>query len=219
MDQSEAKKLVHKYFRTFQRALHLNNWHFHFVYGPITVEGERVMGRCATSPERYDCTIELDPQQHDDDEEFVDTLRHEMLHVLHADMQTLRRCLHELLSEGDFKIVAELENLACERIVSHLEFMLDHGLGLKPEAMVQRVKDIAAKAPTASECLVDDKVKSTTEDPSHDDEHKASLVHPPENYTEIRRPDPPSPEQFAAPECAVCGGPWPCSKHPQCRES
>lgn len=138
MDQSAVREIVQVKVRQLRWALQLQDWKIDVEYGALSSDGDspRTMGECYADAEYRAARIVLDPHVLDNEEEVLDVLRHEMLHIFHAELKTYRSAVCQLLARDSFLAVDEILKLATETTVKRIEQMLDHGLGLEIPGML-----------------------------------------------------------------------------------
>lgn len=132
MDQSKVKELVNANIKQMRWALQLQDWNIDVTCGPLEAN---CGGTCKSDPKRQRACIEINPAAHEDEVDVVTTLRHELLHVLHADFETYRKAVSQLVDSSTFNAIDEFFSHAAESLVARLERMLDHGLKVGAEAM------------------------------------------------------------------------------------
>lgn len=72
----------------------------------------------------------------------IASLRHEILHIMHAPFETYRQAVRQLVHDDSaFNALDEVWTLACEQTVKNLEHMFDHGIRLSTDAMIERAKE------------------------------------------------------------------------------
>lgn len=134
MRLEHAKVIVDEHCDWFRYALGLNHWTIHVVYKRLD-EGN--LGRCYANAKYSEATIELDEEQIPDGEKLLFVLRHELLHVLHADYDlVVEAALKELDSRVAHSLMIHMQHVAQEKVVTMLEGMLDRGLGATPGRLV-----------------------------------------------------------------------------------
>lgn len=137
-DLSTCREWWEQYAPQLKDALHLHTWHLTVEWGHIT---DKVKGRCSPDPCYHRVTIEIDPELVDDEADFLHTLRHELLHVFHAEMQLLRRQWELMLTECSSAVLLEALEHAIERLVYRMERMFDLGLKMTTQQMMERASE------------------------------------------------------------------------------
>lgn len=128
MTLDEAKKVVLKRMPALLRALGLGWWRVDVVWRKLD---EGTKGECHMHPRYRRATIELDETEHDDADDLLHTLRHEALHVLHAEFAPLLDVARNLANTDEGRrLVACQWAESVERGVSALEVAFDC-LGLR----------------------------------------------------------------------------------------
>ena len=108
MDQSKVKAIVVREFRYLRARLALQAWVVSIEYG--TIEGnpvDGIKGMCWANPKYETARILLDPYQLEDEEDVKFTIRHEMLHLFHADIHLLRQVVMASIPNEDGKAAVE----------------------------------------------------------------------------------------------------------------
>lgn len=134
-DQS-AKAVIDPAVRPMRHALGLNNWRVDIEYGVL---GER-LGECVVNATYQRGTVTIDPAQHESEDELLDTLRHELLHLIHGDFETCRRITAQFIEGDSFDAMDVGWHLGAERTVLALERLLD-SLGLGPRELVAKGRE------------------------------------------------------------------------------
>ena len=98
------------------------------------------MGACTPLVGQETSLIEIDNNEHDDPDELLRTLRHELIHCMLADLETYRKSVAELLDDKVFNALEPVFRHAAERTVVNIENCLDHGLGHTPTEMAEPVE-------------------------------------------------------------------------------
>ena len=142
MDKSELKKIIDKSIAPMRNALCLNEWTVQVFYETLGKSDHMRRSQIAESrpdPKYMDAWIKFYCEEIDDENEVLNTLRHELLHFLHADMQIMRRAVADMLTEKEFNVYTELHQHVCERIVHCIEALLDN-LNFDPKKLIQHGK-------------------------------------------------------------------------------
>lgn len=159
MNLTDARYIVddcgEKALRRFRAALGLNDWDINIEWARIRppMYGEPgcdALGMCSADPSRRRATITLDHDLHESRDELLNTLLHELLHVLHADYELVRRQLLPLLSDRETQIAEHAFDHAAERLVGGLERMLCHGIGLDASKLLTKCRSREQRGAGAS---------------------------------------------------------------------
>lgn len=132
MDHSKVVEIVNANIKQMRWAMQLQDWTINLTYGPLEAGNA---GTCMADPKRCRAEIEIDPAALKDEAAVLDTLRHELLHILHAGYETYRSAVSHLLSADVFRTLDEVMSLGSESLVARLERMLDHGLKVGTKVM------------------------------------------------------------------------------------
>lgn len=138
MTVDEAKTIVERHIRWFKWGMGLTAWTINVYYQRLS---ENVQGECSTDVRYLTATVTIDNDQVDDAERLLYVLRHEFLHILHAEFDHALNCaIEEFDGTTEKNLLWQMKRSAQERTVRALEFMLDCGLGVTPD----RLMDMAA---------------------------------------------------------------------------
>jgi hypothetical protein len=86
VDQSEVKRIVEAHGPAYERMFRLEQWEIMYEYGPVT-GGDSA--ECERNLPYNQATIRIDPVLMRDEAEVVETLRHELEHIIHAPFDAL----------------------------------------------------------------------------------------------------------------------------------
>jgi len=144
MDKPEVIKIVKREVPRYQKLLNLPHWIFNFQYGWIDDAEDSFYGKCWPDPDYNTATIKINFELHENEEILVRTIRHEMLHVVHAEFETYRKAASLLMTKPEFMAMDVVFGACCEKTVKQLEFMLK-SLGIplvkpKPKKKEKKVK-------------------------------------------------------------------------------
>lgn len=143
MDTSEARRLTDEHLPWLIWALQLQKWNVTVVLehiGESRMEDRNFQADCEAEPSRCLATIRLDPAQIKDECDLLETLRHELFHIFHAEHDIIRRVVGQHMSKEGANSIEELLSVSAESIVRRLETFLDQGLRLSTKAMLARVQ-------------------------------------------------------------------------------
>lgn len=140
MDQSQARKIIHESLKPLRWIMGLQDWTIDIEYCHIPSEGKALYTKAdvLTVDSHKKAKIRIDPAQHDDPADLLRSFRHELIHMLHAEMQLFKRQAIELLGAED-KTDNALEHawvIGVEALVRKVEEMLDE-LGYSPTRMAR----------------------------------------------------------------------------------
>lgn len=144
MDKSKARAIANRAIRPLRSAMALQPWSIDLVWGPIpgdAPDGLCVKGQCTVSDTYSTAIIEIDHNQISSERELLSVLRHEMMHLLNAELTgTLRAQMREATTEPISGVLDTALMHGVERMVWHMEQMLDQGLNMTPKRMIARHK-------------------------------------------------------------------------------
>lgn len=128
MDKSEVRRIVEENLTWMRHALGVAHWKIEVSYSALPSGTQGYVERNINYDKAW---IELDPAQHSTEAQVLESLRHELLHLLVTPFDLYNRLANEAVSH-DSHLQGVLEkgfDHAQERAVRALEVMLDHGLG------------------------------------------------------------------------------------------
>lgn len=140
MDKSKVKSIVERYFQRFFRALDLSGWRITFFYGPIPSKspGSASRAQIVLKTRSKIAAITFNPEELCNEQEVVETLRHELLHFMDGYYEIYRDSVHEFLDDNARESTDKIFYLASEHMVLMLEGMLDFGLKIPVREMGKR---------------------------------------------------------------------------------
>jgi hypothetical protein len=134
MTPAQAEEIVGAAMPALMWGLGLVGQHITVEYAPMESGS---VGLCQALPDYQSAQIVLDPEQHGDDvKQLLDTLRHELLHVLLGSSDTYRSAVGQATTRKQMKILDISFASMCETHVTRIERMLD-SLLLTPDAMLR----------------------------------------------------------------------------------
>lgn len=125
MDASEVIRIADKHLPKMLWQLQLNMW-------TVRVDTASLQGMKASirfEHEYENAVITIDPEQTQDERDVLDSLRHELFHIIHADFQLFRAVALQGVMQQDADAMDQVYDYACEKTVLRLERMFEHGLG------------------------------------------------------------------------------------------
>ena len=127
MRPEEVRRICNRWIKRVRNSLFLNDWRVDLRYERC--DKEHSIGECVIDFSYKTVAIRIDPDGHKTEEGVLDTLRHELLHVQHAEVDLLRDLAMKLIPTEEGRDAYNLmHHTACERLVGQLEDMLDIGL-------------------------------------------------------------------------------------------
>lgn len=135
MDLSRVKALCDAAAPPMRAALWCADVRLDLVYGPCS--DPDWSAECERNAPYNRATITIDPARHEDEGEVLDSLRHEVLHLVLTEFDVYANIVQSNIDEGDGPAQAVEERawtLACERTINRLENVLD-GLGWSSRAL------------------------------------------------------------------------------------
>lgn len=122
MDKATCLAWVKKYIPKYQKKLLLNDWNITFECVPLDDSTEAMIDYEASYMSAH---IKFNNERVTNNRSLENTVRHELLHLYHAEFDTLDYMLKELIEEKSFNAVAQFINHCQEMIVLRIEKMLD----------------------------------------------------------------------------------------------
>ena len=128
MDKSEVKAIVDRNIKPMMALLGVQHWKINVLYEPCT--NPNWVASCARNIAYQKATITIDPSRADSEEDVIDSLRHELIHVLLAPFDAYRGIMTSHLTQGDTldRIEDEAWEVAIENTVLAVERIFDWGL-------------------------------------------------------------------------------------------
>jgi hypothetical protein len=125
LDHSQVRNIINANIKKMRWAMQLQDWRIGVSY--LHLDGDLVAD-CRAEPGCRRAFVRIDCDKCEDEHDVLDTLRHELLHVFHAEMWPYRQAVARLVEEHPFDAIDESFQQATELIVTRMEQMLDHGL-------------------------------------------------------------------------------------------
>lgn len=130
--------------------LGLENWHVTWKFEAMleNKRGEVPLGSSAMDYAGSKLMITVDPLRHDEDfEDFIDTLRHELLHATHFMWSRYHRSLISMIDEQSHGLLEPFWIDACEEHVAFMGRMLDR-MGFSSPDLEITCKKMLEKKPS-----------------------------------------------------------------------
>jgi len=146
METARAQAIVKENIKQLRWALQLQDWQISNVCERIEDKSDDsewgdTAGYCLANPNYRAACITLDADKIDDEADVLAILRHEMLHLFHAELSRVFLAqVKTAVSEREYELLGITFAHCIERIVGRIEYMLDIGLGMQTKAMVRRAK-------------------------------------------------------------------------------
>lgn len=140
MTVKKLKKLYSKYFDDLRFALGLPMWDVEIVWNEV---GEsKLLGHILIQPDSMEAVITIMCGMAKDEKQFLDTLRHELLHIIHAETSLYRKCMGQYIdSRRSDCAMDEVYDHMVEKMVARMEYMLDL-LGLDAKTLAKKGKEM-----------------------------------------------------------------------------
>jgi len=135
MNEQETRKIVDKHLRLMRWALQLQDWGMNISY-----EDKESPAEANVKPDYEIASINIDPAKHNTKEEVLRDLRHEMIHILAAPFILYEQLVDECVDDKNRRVLRRYFTYALEQHCLAIENLLDHGLHLPVEKMLQRTK-------------------------------------------------------------------------------
>ena len=137
MKKTEARKILKESIRGLRSAMSLQSWQINIEWRDMEAGN---LATCRTDARYRLADIEVDHSQHEDRAHLLSTLRHELMHIFHAEFKLFELGTSHLISKPARDSLGEVYNAAQEKTVAAIEAMLEQGLGLTPEKMIALTK-------------------------------------------------------------------------------
>ena len=122
MDKNKALKAVTaKFVSRWKHLLSIEEWDINMRYTSLE---DGTLGCCSVTPAHKYATILIDISQNKDENELLETVRHEMFHIVHAHFEGYREAAIEHLSPGVAKALDAVYSIAAEDVVLKLEHLM-----------------------------------------------------------------------------------------------
>lgn len=122
MDQAKAQKaLTPKIINRWKYLLGLDDWDITFKC--VKLE-DGTFGECGVEPAHKSASINIDVEKHKDATELLETVRHELLHIVHALFDSYRSSVIKSLAPNVVDVTDDIYILAAEDVVTKLENLL-----------------------------------------------------------------------------------------------
>lgn len=123
MKENDAiKTITNSVVARWKYLLGIEEWKIKFRYTKLEDGG---MGECRADPVYRKATIVFDLAEHKDKKDLLDTLRHEMLHIVHAEFEHFRDQAREYFSPAVATTLDDVYMIGAEACVRKLEGLLD----------------------------------------------------------------------------------------------
>ena len=137
MERRHGRKVALDALPWLKSAMMLNSWTVDLNW--IDLE-PCMLARCAADARYKLADIQIDLGQINNDAHLLQTLRHELAHILHAEFKLYRRATNHLISQPACDSLGEVYGDAEEKTVRAIEDMLEIGLGLTTAKMITIAK-------------------------------------------------------------------------------
>ncbi len=141
LSTDEARKIINDAIDPMRHVLWLGQWHMDLSYGRLD---DGVMGQCRIHLTHQRAEIQFDPQSHKTKEDLLDTLRHELLHLVIAYFDHARTTVAQYLQGDPFDACDVGFTLGAEHSVRGMERVLD-ACGLTPAKLIKRGNKMLGK--------------------------------------------------------------------------
>lgn len=138
-DLTAMQHAMAKALRPMQAALQLIDWTITLHFDSITSDDPtfRSSATCHTQAGYKRASITVDVHNIADVDESLWVLRHELLHVWHAEFVEYRGQIAKLLDDDAYNATNQSWHYAAERFVNRAESFFDHTIGWNPRALVK----------------------------------------------------------------------------------
>ena len=136
MTIDDCKSIVGEYALPIAQVLGLGGWCLSFSYDD---DGENY-GTAQIAPDQQWAGINIDPDMHSNKAEVLDTILHELLHVVHAPLEQFRHQVNEHTKGAAREIFVTLGTTASEQLVAAWLGILTQVLGLTPAKLARKAQ-------------------------------------------------------------------------------
>jgi hypothetical protein len=136
MDKSEIRAIVEEHLPHLKQSLGLNHWVINVEYKKLD---DDVSGECRARYPYHRADLKLDPAELHSRAAVLETLRHELLHVVLSPINILMDTAWDLVSGPEAEsALKQAYRHANELSVNAVEYALDVGLGQTVKAISRR---------------------------------------------------------------------------------
>lgn len=122
MDEAKALKAVtHKFVDRWKYLLSLEEWDIQIKYTKMD-DGD--LGECDVIAAHKVATVVVDIAKHKDANHLLDTVRHELFHIVHAQFEHHRSAVTKFLTPNMVDTVDDLYMIGAEDLVLKLEHLM-----------------------------------------------------------------------------------------------
>lgn len=118
ISESRAKELLNKHLAEYCKRLNINHWE---IRTKNTRLDDKLMGQIDCSSKYCDAVIAFDLSQIDSEKDFLETLQHELVHCVVADMDMARDAAYVGLSSTEIGMFSSIYTDALERTVGRVQ--------------------------------------------------------------------------------------------------
>jgi len=140
MKEAKVIAIVNREVKKLRAVLALQKWRLIIDYGEVgdDLGGRTSSANCRVNPGAHRMWITFDPEKFESEEEVVEILRHELLHIFHAELLTMFEMMSQFITDSQTQNTMEVQfQFVCEAIDSRVETMLDIGLGLDTKKLLR----------------------------------------------------------------------------------
>lgn len=122
MKESKAIKAVTaKFINRWKYLLSIEDWDITFKH--VKLE-DGTLGECGCEPAHKSANINVDIGKHKDVNELLATVRHEMIHLVHAHFESYRNSVCKYLSPTLSDVADDIYSIGAEDVVLKIEHLL-----------------------------------------------------------------------------------------------
>jgi len=120
-DAAAEKAVTKKFLTTWKRLLSIEDWDITIKYKSLP---EDELGNCSVVAAHKQASIEIDPKQHKNKELLLLTVRHELLHLVHANFNIYRNAVEGCLGSSTIAVADTIFETGSEDVVLKIENLL-----------------------------------------------------------------------------------------------
>ena len=135
MEKREVEQILAEALPKMRAVLALEDWE---IVRRVERLDSDAMATCTIEPDRLRAVIEFDPESHDDREELLDSLLHELCHIMHGTFDIFKEQVDAVVQDDAVRgALTVTGRMGAEGTVARLVRLITVGLGLSPEDLLR----------------------------------------------------------------------------------
>jgi len=123
MKEAEAIKAVTaKWVNHWKFLLGIDDWDVVFRYAKLE---DGTLGECGVEAVHKSAGITVDIEKHKNKQELLETIRHELIHIMHAEFELYRNATIKYLTPNMIDMADDIYSIGAEGLVLKVEHMLN----------------------------------------------------------------------------------------------